>query len=69
MRTRFWVVIAISPIPIFADMKLTKNIGMLLLAVYLIVDGLLGFGLNFGPFIFLLYIVALAAGVFILIGK
>ena len=50
-------------------MKITKNIGMILLAVYLIVDGLLGFGLNFGPTIFLLYIVALAAGVFILIGK
>jgi hypothetical protein len=50
-------------------MKLTKNIGMLLLAVYMIVDGLLGFGLNLGPFIFLLYIVALVAGVFILIGK
>jgi hypothetical protein len=50
-------------------MKITKNIGMLLLAVYLIVDGLLGFGLNLGPAIFLLYLVALAAGVFILIGK
>jgi hypothetical protein len=50
-------------------MKITKNIGMLLLAVYLIIDGLLGFGLNIGPAIFLLYIVALAAGVFILIGK
>ena len=50
-------------------MKIIKNIGMILLAVYLIVDGLLGFGLNFGPAIFLLYIVALAAGVFILIGK
>ena len=50
-------------------MKLTKNIGMLLLAVYLIIDGLLGFGVNFGPAIFLLYIVALAAGIFILIGK
>jgi hypothetical protein len=50
-------------------MKLTKNIGMVLLAVYLIFDGLLGFGLNIGPAIFLLYIVALAAGVFILIGK
>ena len=50
-------------------MKLTKNIGMLLLAVYLIVDGLLGFGLQLGALIFLLYIVALAAGVFILIGK
>jgi len=50
-------------------MKITKNIGMLLLAVYLIVDGLLGFGLNLGPAIFLLYIIALAAGIFILIGK
>jgi len=50
-------------------MKITKNIGMLLLGVYLIVDGLLGFGLNLGPAIFLLYIVALAAGVLILIGK
>jgi hypothetical protein len=51
------------------SMRLTKNIGMILLAIYLIVDGLLGFGLNIGPAIFLLYIVALAAGVFILIGK
>jgi hypothetical protein len=50
-------------------MKITKNIGMLLLAVYLIVDGLLGFGLNLGPAIFLLYLVALAAGFLILIGK
>jgi hypothetical protein len=50
-------------------MKITKNIGMLLLAIYLIVDGLLGFGVILGPAIFLLYIVALAAGVFILIGK
>jgi len=50
-------------------MKITKNIGMFLLSVYLIVDGLLGFGLNLGPAIFLLYIVALAAGVLILIGK
>jgi hypothetical protein len=50
-------------------MKFTKNIGMLLLAVYLIIDGLLGFGLQLGPAIFLLYVVALAAGVFILIGK
>ncbi len=50
-------------------MKITKNIGMLLLAVYLIIDGLLGFGLQLGPAIFLLYFVALAAGIFILIGK
>jgi hypothetical protein len=50
-------------------MKFTKNIGMILLAVYLIIDGLLGFGLNIGPAIFFLYIIALAAGVFILLGK
>lgn len=46
-----------------------KSIGMILLAVFLIFDGLLGCGLNVGPAVFLLYIVALAAGVFILIGK
>jgi len=51
------------------NMKVTKNIGMLLLAIYLIIDGLLGLGVNFGPAIFLLYLVALAAGIFILIGK
>ena len=50
-------------------MKFTKNIGMLLLAVYLIIDGFLGFGLQLGSAIFLLYIVAVAAGVCILIGK
>ena len=50
-------------------MKITKNIGMLLLALYLILDGLLGFGLNLGPAIFLLYLVAVAAGVLILIDK
>jgi len=50
-------------------MKITKNIGMVLLAVYLIFDGLLGFGLNVGAAIFLFYLVAIAAGVFILIGK
>jgi len=37
-------------------MKITRNIGMLLLGVYLIIDGLLGLGLNLGPFIFLLYL-------------
>jgi hypothetical protein len=57
---------AISKIDI---MKFTKNIGMLLLAVYLIIDGLLGLGLQLGPAVFLLYLVALAAGIFILIGK
>jgi hypothetical protein len=57
------------PIEKIGIMKFTKNIGMLLLAVYLIIDGLLGFGLNLGPAIFLLYLIALAGGVFILIGK
>ena len=50
-------------------MKITRNIGMFLLAIYLIVDGLLGFGLNLGPAIFLLYLIAMAAGIFILMGK
>ena len=50
-------------------MKLTKSIGMVLLGVYLIIDGLLGFGLNIGPFIFLLYLVALIAGVLIILGS
>jgi hypothetical protein len=50
-------------------MKVTKNIGMVLLAVFLIIYGLLGFGVNFGPAVFLLYLVSLAAGVCILIGK
>lgn len=50
-------------------MKITKNIGMLLLAIYLIVDGLLGFGLNLGPAIFLLYFLAIITGILILLGK
>ena len=50
-------------------MKFTKNIGMLLLAVYLILHGLLGFGLPLGPAVFLIDLIALAAGIFILIGK
>jgi len=56
-------------IPKIDVMKLTKSIGMILLAVYLILHGLLGFGLPLGPGVFLLDLVALAAGVFILIGK
>ena len=46
-----------------------RKIGMILLAIYLIIDGLLGFGLNLGPAIFLLYLVALGAGALILIGQ
>jgi hypothetical protein len=44
-----------------------KKLGMLLLGVYLLIDGLLGFGLNLGPGIFLLYLVAIVAGVVIVI--
>ena len=49
-------------------MNFTKNIGMLLLAVYLILAGL---GLLFGIIIpsVLMGILAVLAGVFILIGK
>ena len=50
-------------------MKITRNIGMVLLGVYLILDALLGFGLNIGPAVFLLYLIAFAAGVLILIGR
>jgi hypothetical protein len=46
-----------------------RNIGTVLVAVYLIIDGLLGFGLNLGPGIFLLYVVGIGAGVFLLLGK
>jgi len=46
-----------------------KNIGMILLAFFLILDALLGFGLNFGPAVFILYLLGLGAGIFILIGK
>jgi hypothetical protein len=51
------------------SMKLTRNIGMVLLAVYLILHGLLGFGLQLGPAVFLIDLIALTTGIFILIGK
>jgi hypothetical protein len=48
-------------------MKLTRNIGMILLAIFLIMYGLtVWLRAPFGDF---LPIVALAAGIFILIGK
>jgi hypothetical protein len=50
-------------------MKLNKSFGLILLAVYLILHGLLGFGLPLGPAVFFVDLIALAAGVFILIGK
>jgi hypothetical protein len=51
-------------------MSITKNIGMILLAIYLIVAGLIGlFGVNLGQLSVIIPILALAAGIFILIGK
>lgn len=50
-------------------MRFLNKLGIILLAVYVIVDSLLGFGLNLGPFIFLIYLLGLFAGVFILIGQ
>jgi hypothetical protein len=47
----------------------TKSIGMWLLAIYLILHGLLGFGLPMGPAVFLVDLIALAAGILILLGK
>lgn len=51
-------------------MNITKNIGMLLLAIYLIVVGILGLGvLTIGSLHVVIAILALAAGILILIGK
>jgi hypothetical protein len=48
-------------------MNFNKNIGMLLLAIYLIVIGIIGLtGMGVG---LLLPLLALVAGIFILIGK
>ena len=49
---------------------ITKNIGMLLLAIYLIFVGLIGiFGITLGAASILLPILALVAGIMILLGK
>ncbi len=48
----------------------TKNIGMLMLAIYLILVGLIGiFGISLGAASILLPILALVAGILILLGK
>ena len=44
-----------------------KKLGTILLALFLIIDALLGFGVNIGPLVFLLYVMGFAAGVLILI--
>ncbi|MCX6847428.1 hypothetical protein [Prosthecobacter sp.] len=51
-------------------MTITKNYGMLALAIYLLLVGLSGvFGINLGQLNVLVPILALVAGVLILIGK
>jgi uncharacterized membrane protein len=49
---------------------ITKNIGMLVLAIYLILTGIIGiFGVSLGAASILLPILAVVAGVLILLGK
>jgi len=49
---------------------ITKNSGMILLALYLILVGITGiFGITLGALSILLPIVALVAGIMILLGK
>lgn len=51
-------------------MTITKSYGMLALAIYLLLVGLSGvFGINLGQLNILVPIMALVAGVLILIGK
>jgi hypothetical protein len=51
-------------------MKITKNLGMLLLAIYLIVVGVLGLGIiSVSGLGTIVAILAIAAGVLILIGR
>jgi hypothetical protein len=52
------------------NINITKNIGMLLLAIYLILVGILGVGvISFGSLQPVVAILAIIAGVFILLGK
>ena len=51
-------------------MNITKNIGMLLLAIYLILQGIFTTGsIHPGQFSLLLPALAIASGIFILLGK
>ncbi len=51
-------------------MKLSQNLGMLLLAIWLIVTGLVALlGLSFSGLPIIMAILAIAAGVLILLGK
>jgi len=50
--------------------NVTKNLGLLLLAIYLIIIGLMGtFGFHLGQLSVLVPLLAIASGVLILIGK
>ena len=62
--TEFW------PAQKEEQMKLTKNMGMLLLAIWLILTGLIGlFGLSFNGLSTLMGALAIVAGVLILVGR
>jgi len=51
-------------------MAITKNLGMLLLAIYLIVVGVLGLGIiSIGALGPVVAVLALAAGILILLGR
>jgi hypothetical protein len=50
-------------------MKITRNLGMLLLAIYLILTGLAGFIPLLGGLGIILSLLALAAGILILLGR
>jgi hypothetical protein len=66
LESRFWLD-ASRRLPHARPMTFTKNIGMLLLAIYLILVGLIGiFGFYFGV---IPGIIALLAGIFIILGR
>ncbi len=51
-------------------MRITRNIGFLLLAIWLILYGLIALlGLSFAGLSLIMAILAIAAGIFILIGR
>jgi hypothetical protein len=50
-------------------MKITKNIGLLLLSIWLILTGLAAFVPAIGDLGIVMSILAIAAGVFILLGR
>ena len=52
------------------SMKITRNIGMLLLAIWLILNGLIALlGLSFEGLGLIMGLLAIAAGIFILLGR